>query len=211
MCVSEDEDAFQDITKQKVLNTNNLWIRLDKLKKLIDDTSGGYIPLPIIKNLKCVNPQDTGSQMGFHLETAMGAGIEYFKGASALVVPRSRFIPVKKCSDLMLLRSDAYLIDNNFTTALNPKCKGIAPIINLNSRKYKYLIKFEQAIRNGIPSLKKCKSLTINGYVHMGGLTSFIGDVTITKNSHDIKKIRKGKIVDTNIDVTTKCAGCSIS
>ena len=44
------------------------------------------------------------------LETAMGAAIECFAGAGAVSVPRSRFAPVKKCSDLLLLRSDAYLV-----------------------------------------------------------------------------------------------------
>jgi hypothetical protein len=46
----------------------------------------------------------------FQLETAMGAAIECFPGASAVVVPRTRFVPVKKCNDLLLLRSDAYVL-----------------------------------------------------------------------------------------------------
>ena len=41
----------------------------------------------------------------------MGAAIEAFEGASAIEVPRSRFLPVKTTNDLMVLRSDAYEID----------------------------------------------------------------------------------------------------
>ena len=41
------------------------------------------------------------------LETAMGAAIECFKGASAIMIPRSRFAPVKTTNDLFALRSDA--------------------------------------------------------------------------------------------------------
>ena len=39
------------------------------------------------------------------VETAMGAAIECFKGATAIVVPRTRFAPVKKCNDLLLSRT----------------------------------------------------------------------------------------------------------
>jgi len=162
MCADEDEPAFQDITKHKFFNTNNLWIRLDKLKEIIDKF-GGYIPLPMIKNSKTVDPKDDSSQKVVQLETAMGAAIECFQGASAIVVPRTRFAPVKKCNDLLLLRSDAYVIDENFIPVLNPLCGGKAPVISLDSKKYKLVGKLEEAIVGGIPSLVKCDRLTVKG------------------------------------------------
>lgn len=55
------------------------------------------------------------------LETAMGAAIECFKGAGAVAVPRTRFAPVKKCNDLMLLRSDAYVVNEHFNIVLAPE------------------------------------------------------------------------------------------
>jgi UDP-N-acetylglucosamine pyrophosphorylase len=135
MCPDEDEDAFQDITKHKYFNTNNLWIRLDKLKEIVDKF-GGFIPLPMIVNKKTVDPKDDSSQKVVQLETAMGAAIEMFPGSTAIVVPRTRFAPVKKCNDLLLLRSDAYIMENNMPV-LNPECGGAAPIIDLDSKKYK--------------------------------------------------------------------------
>ena len=42
------------------------------------------------------------------IETAMGAAIGVFEGAGAIEVDRSRFLPVKATSDLLVLRSDAY-------------------------------------------------------------------------------------------------------
>jgi len=136
MCADEDEPAFQDITKHRFFNTNNLWIRLDKLKEIIDKF-GGFIPLPMIKNNKTVDPKDDSSTKVVQLETAMGAAIECFSGASAIVVPRNRFAPVKKCNDLLLLRSDAYMINSDFIPMLNPACGGKAPVISLDSKKYK--------------------------------------------------------------------------
>lgn len=35
-CAKADEAAFQDITRHKYFNTNNLWVRLDMLKDLMD-------------------------------------------------------------------------------------------------------------------------------------------------------------------------------
>ena len=40
----------------------------------------------------------------------MGSAIESFDDAGAVVVPRSRFAPVKTTNDLFVLRSDAYLV-----------------------------------------------------------------------------------------------------
>ena len=42
-----------------------------------------------------MDPGDDASPAVFQLETAMGAAIESFKGAGAVVVDRSRFVPVK--------------------------------------------------------------------------------------------------------------------
>jgi len=202
MCADEDEPAFQDITKHKFFNTNSLWIRLDHLKTTVEKF-GGFIPLPMIMNSKTVDPKDSSSQKVVQLETAMGAAIECFQGAAAIVVPRSRFAPVKKCNDLMLLRSDAYMIDENFIPILNPECEGVAPIINLDSKKYKIVGALEKATAvDGIPSLVKCKRLTINGFVTMSKDTKFIGDVTIINNSEEVKATPKGIIADTTVDVT---------
>ena len=109
-CPDEDEDAFQDIGVHQYFNTNNLWIRLDLLRAFLDNNNG-LIPLPMIKNKKTVNPKDDSSTKVLQLETAMGAAIECFTGSSAVVVPRDRFAPVKKCNDLLLLRSDAYTVE----------------------------------------------------------------------------------------------------
>merc|ERR1719265_339565 len=104
-CPKDDEKAFQDTTKYKYFNTNNLWVDLEKLKALFD-AKGGAIPLPVMLNDKTVDPRDKKSTKVIQLETAMGAAISCFDGAIALRIPRTRFAPVKKCDDLVALRSD---------------------------------------------------------------------------------------------------------
>ena len=192
MCTDDDEDAFQDINRHKFFNTNNLWIRLDKLKEIVT-ANGGFIPLPMIKNKKTVDPQNDSSQKVVQLETAMGAAIECFEGAIAILVPRTRFAPVKKCSDLFLLRSDAYILENH-KPVLNPKCIGIAPVISLDSKKYKLVGALDEATEDGIPSMIDCKRLTIKGLVKMSRKTKFVGDVSIVNKSDEPKYIPHGII-----------------
>lgn len=201
MCADEDEAAFQDISKHRFFNTNNLWIRLDKLKEIIDKF-GGFIPLPMIINNKTVDPKDDKSQKVVQLETAMGAAIECFSGASAIVVPRTRFAPVKKCDDLLLLRSDAYIINSDFIPILNPACGGKAPVISLDSKKYKLVGKLEEATVGGIPSLVNCNRLTIKGLIRMSKKTSFVGDVSVVNTSDEAKYIPSGEVKDVSLDLT---------
>jgi len=132
----------------------------------------------------------------------MGAAIECFQGASAIVVPRTRFAPVKKCNDLFLLRSDAYVIDENFIPKLNPACGGSAPVISLDSKKYKLVGALEEAIVGGIPSLVNCNRLTVKGLVRMSKKTSFVGDVSVVNSSDESKFIPTGKVEDASLDLT---------
>lgn len=199
MCAEEDEDAFQDITKHRFFNTNSLWIRLDKLKETLDK-HGGFIPLPMIVNNKTVDPKDSSSQKVVQLETAMGAAIECFEGATAIVVPRTRFAPVKKCNDLLLLRSDAYLLVDN-KPVLNPECGGKAPVMNLDSKLYKLVGALEEATSGGVPSLVKCNRLTIKGLVRMSNKTKFVGDVSIKNVSSESKFVPPGEVTG-DVDLT---------
>lgn len=201
MCADADADAFQDISKHRFFNTNNLWIRLDKLKEIIDK-HGGFIPLPMIKNSKTVDPKDDSSQAVVQLETAMGAAIECFEGATAIVVPRTRFAPVKKCDDLLLLRSDAYIIQDH-KPVLNPECGGKAPIVSLDSKVYKLVGALEEATADGIPSLVKCQRLTIKGRVRMSRKTKFVGDVKVINVSQESKFIPVG-VVTGDVDLTSE-------
>ena len=112
-CHEDDRKHFQDISRHRYFNTNNLWINLDRLRDLLHEFEG-LLPLPVIRNLKNVDPKNEASARVIQYETAMGAAIELFEGAGAVVVPRARFTPVKTNADLELLRSDAYQLTEDF-------------------------------------------------------------------------------------------------
>lgn len=201
-CAKADEAAFQDIARHQFFNTNNLWVRLDMLKALME-ARGGFVPLPTILNGKTVDPQQETSTPVWQLETAMGAAIECFVGAGAVCVGRERFAPVKKCSDLLLLRSDAYLVNEQSVLVLNPACGGVAPIVDLDDKKYKMVQHLEQATRGGYPSLVGCKKVTIKGEVWLTARNVFRGNVTIINTSAEPRVLPPGVYENTTVDLTT--------
>ena len=108
---------------------------------------------------------------------------------------------MKKCNDLLLLRSDAYMISEDHIPVLHPACRGVAPIISLDSKKYKLVEALEEATAHGVPSLVDCKRLAIKGIIHMSSSTRFVGDVAIVNRSEEARLVH-GIIQDTELDVS---------
>ena len=174
-CPDADLADFQNIEKHRYFNTNNLWIRLDALCEYLA-AEGGVLPLPVIRNVKTVDPRDATTPQVYQLETAMGAAIQCFPGARAVCVPRSRFFPVKTCSDLLLLRSDAVEIDDAGMMSLAPECRGIAPIVQLDGKLYKLVDSLDAL---GVPSLKHVTKLTVSGPHRFADGEPLSGEVTV--------------------------------
>ncbi len=86
----------------------------------------------MIVNRKTVDPTDASSPAVIQLEAAMGAAIDVFDGAAAIAVPRSRFAPVKTTNDLLVLRSDAYVLTDDARVELAPQRDGRAPFVELD-------------------------------------------------------------------------------
>jgi UTP--glucose-1-phosphate uridylyltransferase len=196
-CPDQDLPYFQDIDRHRYFNTNNLWIRLSALRRELD-RSDGFLPLPLIRNEKTVNPRDKSTPEVYQLETAMGAGIECFEGATAIQVNRDRFSPVKTTADLLAVGSDAYELDSQFRLVLRPERNGIPPVVKL-SDEYKLVDRFEPLIGAGLPSLRRCQSLTVEGKFEFEPEVEIVGDVKFVTHSPETKKIRSGSYDDTEI------------
>ncbi|CAK0823462.1 unnamed protein product [Prorocentrum cordatum] len=198
-CPPEDEKAFQDTTKYAYFNTNNLWVDLEQLKALFEK-AGGAIPLPVMLNDKTVDPRDKKSTKVIQLETAMGAAISCFAGAKAICIPRTRFAPVKKCDDLLALRSDAYIITEDSRIELAPERGGVPPLIKLDDR-YKFVDAMDTLIPNGVPSLKFCKKLTIEGEIEFAAGVVLKGEIKIKSSSEGKKVVAAGTYENTTIEL----------
>merc|ERR1712226_1049676 len=197
-CPKDDEKAFQDTSKYRYFNTNNLWVDLVKLKAAFDK-QGGSLPLPVMVNDKTVDPRDKKSTKVVQLETAMGAAISCFEGASALLIPRTRFAPVKKCDDLIALRSDAYIVTADFRIELAPERAGVPPLVKLDDR-YKFVDAMDTIIPNGVPSLKECNKLTIKGEVELAAGVVCKGEVTFS-NGGEARRFPAGTYENQTIEL----------
>jgi UTP--glucose-1-phosphate uridylyltransferase len=173
----EDEESFRDFERWRYYNTNSLWIDLTALAARFVD--GAALELPVIVNRKTVDPRDPGSTPVLQLETAMGAAIASFHGARLLQVPRSRFVPVKTTDDLLLLRSDAYRLGDEFRVEPSAGTDGRQPFIALDKQYFGLIDGFDQRTAEGPPSLRDAKRLVVKGDVTFGAGVIVRGDVEV--------------------------------
>ena len=127
------------------------------------DENDGVLGLPMIVNRKTVDPGDKSTPEVFQLETAMGAAVGVFEGARTLVVPRRRFAPVKTTSDLLVLRSDAYVLTDDCRVEPSTDLPDGLPLVELDSDHYKLLRDFDARFPAGPPSLVACTRLKVDG------------------------------------------------
>lgn len=173
--LEEDVGSFEDVSRHRYFNCNNIWVDLEALDRALDERDG-VLGLPMIVNHKTVDPGDSSSPAVLQLETAMGAAVGVIEGAAAIRVPRSRFAPVKKTDDLLVVRSDAYELADDFTVHL---ARERAPAVSLDSEHFKLVGDFEKRFAQGPPSLVDCRSLAVKGDVSFGRDVTVRGEVTV--------------------------------
>ena len=193
-CPSEDSAAFQDISRYRYFNTNNLWLSLPSLKALLT-ANRGVLRLPMIRNSKTVDPRDPMSTPVYQLETAMGAAISLFDGAGALRVRRTRFAPVKTTDDLLAVRSDAYKLTEDFRVIPNPARTFGPVVVDLDPKYYRLSDEMETRFPYGPPSLVDCRRLCVRGDVRFGRQVVCRDVVEITNLSGEQIQIPDGATI----------------
>ena len=183
-------DDFKSIKKFKIFNTNNLWVNLRAIKRLVDDQS---LKMEIIVNNKSL---DNGVKV-IQLETAVGAAIKHFKGAMGINVPRSRFLPVKSTSDLFLITSDLYKL-NHGELVMNPKRMfGSVPLVKLGEH-FKKVQHFLSRFQN-TPHILELDHLTVIGDVTFGSDVRLKGTVIVVANHGSRIDIPSGSVLDNKV------------
>ncbi|CAE6420606.1 unnamed protein product [Rhizoctonia solani] len=197
---SEHVEDFKSVTKFKIFNTNNLWMNLQAIKNwmsqgnLGDEDDG----LDIIVNPKVA---DDGQPV-IQLETAIGAAIRHFSGACGINVPRSRFLPVKSCSDLLLITSDLYSLEHG-KLVMNPNRQfGQTPVVKLGDN-FKKIANFQKRFRT-IPNILELDHLTVAGDVWFGRKVTLRGTVIIVANEGSRIDLPDGSILE-----NSKCTSLS--
>jgi UTP--glucose-1-phosphate uridylyltransferase len=169
----EDAEFAADIDRHRYFNTNNLWFDLEQVAAALAERDG-VLGLPLIRNVKTVDPTDPSSPEVVQIESAMGAAVEVFEGAVALEVGRSRFRPVKTTDDLLVLRSDVYELgpDGVVQSEADP------PLVRLDPRHFKTIADFEARFPEA-PSLREASSLTVEGDWSFGSGVVVAGHVRL--------------------------------
>ncbi len=155
----DDKSKATNVKRHPYFNTNNIWVRISALRKILREY-GGILPLPVIRNAKTVDPTNPASTQVIQLEIAMGAAIGLFPDAICIEVDRQRFLPVKTTNDLFILRSDRFHLTDAYEIEDG---NYIFPDIDLDPQYYKNISDFDERFPYGVPSLAAANSVTIRG------------------------------------------------
>ncbi|XP_011300568.1 UTP--glucose-1-phosphate uridylyltransferase isoform X1 [Fopius arisanus] len=187
----EHVDEFKSVKKFKFFNTNNLWVKFSAIERILKEKT---LDLEIIVNPKV---SDTGIHV-IQLETAVGAAMKSFERSIGIHVSRSRFLPVKKTSDLMLVKSNLYVLRNGSLLMSPQRMFPGTPLIKLGDN---HFAKVEEFLRrfSTIPDLCELDHLTVSGDVTFGRDVSLRGTVIIIANHGDRIDLPSGTILENKI------------
>ncbi|PPD74716.1 hypothetical protein GOBAR_DD28366 [Gossypium barbadense] len=182
----EHVNEFKSIEKFKIFNTNNLWVNLNAIKRLVE---ADELKMEIIPNPKEVNGINV-----LQLETAAGAAIRFFDHAIGINVPRSRFLPVKATSDLLLVQSDLYTLVDGFVIRNKDRANPTNPSIELGPE-FKKVGNFLSRFKS-IPSIIELDSLKVTGDVWFGAGIVLKGKVSIAAKPGVKLEIPDGAVIE---------------
>lgn len=183
-------DEFKSIKKFRIFNTNNLWIKLSAVQRLIKEDA---FNMEIIINEKSLD----GMKI-VQLETACGAAIKHFKNACGINVPRSRFLPVKTCSDLLVVKSNLYSIQHGALVMSPERPFPTVPLVKLGDEHFKKVQEFSSRFAK-IPDIVELDHLTVTGDVTFGSGVILRGTVIIVANHGDRIDIPNGAILENKV------------
>lgn len=183
-------EEFKSISKFKIFNTNNLWMSTEAIKRIMDAKA---MKMEVIVNPKSL---DNGRNV-IQLEVACGDAIRNFERAVGVNVPRSRFLPVKKSSDLLLVMSNLYKIENG-TLIMNPDRNFLStPLVKLGTH-FDKVNDFQRRF-SSIPDIAELDHLTVSGDVTFGKGVALKGTVIIIANHGDRIDIPTGALLENKI------------
>ncbi|KAM7268063.1 hypothetical protein ACFE04_010229 [Oxalis oulophora] len=186
----EHVNEFKSIEKFKIFNTNNLWVNLGAIKRLVQADA---LKMEIIPN-----PKEVGEFKVLQLETAAGAAIRFFDDAIGVNVPRSRFLPVKATSDLLLVQSDLYTLEDGLVVRNKARTNPSNPSIELGPE-FKKVGNFLSRFKS-IPSIIELDSLKVTGDVWFGAHITLKGKVVIAAKPGERLEIPDGAVIGNKVN-----------
>jgi len=191
-------EDFKSVKKFKIFNTNNLWVNLDAIASVHER---GTLDMEVIVNPKTL---DNGINI-IQLEQAVGAAIKSFSGSCGMNVPRSRFLPVKKTDDLLLVMSNLYHLHHGTLVMSPQRMFPTTPLVKLGPNHFAKVKEFLRRF-SSVPDILELDHLTVSGDVTFGKGVVLKGTVIIIANHGDRIDIPPGaelenKIVSGNLRI----------
>ncbi|PVD26403.1 hypothetical protein C0Q70_14079 [Pomacea canaliculata] len=167
-------DEFKSVSKFKIFNTNNLWVSLGAIKRVVEEAT---LHMEIIVNPKTL---DNGLNV-IQLETAVGAAIKSFDGAL----------------DLLVIMSNLYTLRTGALEMSPKRAFPTVPLVKLGTHFNKvkdFLSRFAS-----IPDVLELDHLTVSGDVTFGKEVILRGTVIIIANHGERIDIPPGAILENKI------------
>jgi UDP-N-acetylglucosamine pyrophosphorylase len=186
-CAAKDLPHSEDVKKHRFFSTNNYWLHLERLKLAIE--ADGLPSMPLVERATEVDVANKNARglPALQLEMLLASSIASLRGSKAVAVPRARFCKARNTAELLLLRSDAYVLTADLTLELAPSLQ-LAPSVKLDSA-YDRLYQLDAAIPQRAPSLRECTSLTVKGQVIFCPDVVAKGDVTVFNFGNGVPKV----------------------
>jgi len=140
-----------------------------------------------------VNRKEVKKKSVIQLETAIGSAFNSFSDSIGMNVPRSRFLPVKKTSDLLLMKSNLFSLNRGTFKRNNLKGKSDLPQINLKEP-FDDLIQYQRRFPVP-PDISELDSLELQGDVRFNGKVTLKGNVCLISTKKPII-IPKGAVLE---------------
>jgi len=216
-------DDLRSLKKFRTWCTNNLWVSLKEMKEIISVRSLDW-GSPVIVNERIISSagRGTGGVSGetggglcvngggglgrgggipiLELETAAGGAIGFFPGAIGVLVPRSRFLPVKNTGDLFAVQSNLYDLRHGILYMAPARSIHVPPIIRLGPE-FSTLEDYTERVLGGsgglgTPDILEADHISVTGNVTFGKGVSLRGSVVIVATEGQRIDVPSGALLE---------------
>lgn len=171
--------------KFKLVDTGSLWVNLRAFKRLL------YTEELKIEDISVSKEQ---SDQVLWQETAVGSAIRFFNNTIGVSVPNSQFLPMKRTSDLLLLKSNLYTCDEGVVVRNIARTNPANPVIELGPEFEK--VSDLRSRFKSVPDIIDLDSLKVTGDVWFGAGITLKGRVTINAKPGMKLEIPDGVVIE---------------
>ncbi|CAN1125273.1 UTP--glucose-1-phosphate uridylyltransferase 1 [Linum perenne] len=173
--------------KFKLINTKTLWANLKAIKRLVDTNA---LKMDNLSTSEEVEDDQLSSQEN----TADFLPISLFDQAIGINVPQSRFLQLNTTSDLLIMKSDLYIVIDGSLERNPDRTSPLDPSIQLGPE-FEKIDDFQSRFQS-IPKIVELDSLKVTGDVWFGAGVTLKGKVSINAKPGTTLKIPNDSVIE---------------